>query len=296
MVTVRTTTHLSAHERAQVLEFLDTAHLLDCAQLNDHLHIDLAHGPRPGFVAALATDGDELVAYGQASSGNAGHVMDAIVSSQYVGDHDATLTAVLRQLLDQLPADCRVTWWAPSDLSSQAIATSLGLHVDRRLLMMEVALPTTTSTALVVRPFRVGIDEEAWLEVNNAAFAAHGEQGGWDLATLHQRQAEEWFDPRAFLLHERDGRLAGFCWVKMHPATDTAPTGEIYVIAVHPDFHGLGLGRDLTVAGLQFMSSQGAADAMLYVDATNTAAVGLYRSLGFETAHTEQSYLRPARS
>ncbi len=297
MVSVRTTNHLAEYERVLVLEFLDAAHELDCAQLSDHLHIDLAHGPRPGFVAALATnDTGDLIGYGQASAGNVGYVMDAIVSSQYDGDQDAVLAAVLQHLLDQLSPNSPVTWWAHPDPSSEAVAASLGIRADRRLLMMEVDLPIQSATQLAVRSFRPGVDDQAWLDVNNAAFAEHGEQGGWDLPTLRQRLAEPWFDPAGFLLHERGGRLAAFCWVKMHHSPGEAPTGEIYVVAVHPDFHGMGLGRDLTVAGLQHMSSRGADTAMLYVDATNTAAVRLYRSLGFDTAHTEQSYLRPARS
>jgi mycothiol synthase len=149
--------------------------------------------------------------------------------------------------------------------------------------------PGTFARARVV----VGADEAAWLEVNNAAFAWHAEQGGWDLATLQQREHEPWFRPDGFLLHERDGRLAAFCWTKLHASADEATVGEIYVIAVHPDFHGLGLGKALTLAGLTWLHQAGAAEGMLYVDAQNTGAVAMYHALDFHITHTDQAYSRP---
>ena len=87
----------------------------------------------------------------------------------------------------------------------------------------------------------------------------------------------------------RDGRLAGFCWTKIHDEHDPA-LGEIYVIAVDPDFHGLGLGRALTLAGLEHLTARGVPVGMLYVDADNAPAMKLYDSLGFTVHRTDQAF------
>lgn len=289
MVDVRVLRSLTAADRADIDAFLDKAEIDDCSQLDDHLQADLRHGPRPGFVAALATEDGRTVGYAQASSGNQGFVVDSIVWSGANAHMDQVRAMLLRALLDTLPEGAQVTWWADEPQTSDPLAESLGMEKGRTLLQMRCPLPLTVTTDVTTRPFVVGVDEVAWLEVNNAAFAWHAEQGGWDLATLHQREQEEWFRPDGFLLHERGGRLAAFCWTKLHHAEQV---GEIYVIAVHPDFHGLGLGRALTVAGLSWLHRAGATEGMLYVDAGNTSAVSLYRTLGFEVAHTDQAYVR----
>jgi mycothiol synthase len=125
--------------------------------------------------------------------------------------------------------------------------------------------------------------------VNSRAFAWNPEQGGWTEETLRSRMDEPWFDPAGFLIHDRDGRMAGFCWTKVH--SNTQPRlGEIYVIGVDPDFQGLGLGRGLTLAGLASLASRGIGTGMLFVDAENVAAVKLYDSLGFEIHRTDAMY------
>lgn len=286
MVQVRAQRSLSPAEHAQVTAFLEAAYAAGRPRLNDHLASDLTHGERDGFRAAIATDGRDIVGYAQASAANDGVTIGAVAA------HLDDTSLLLHELLKMLPAGVAVTWWSTE--ACAAIADDLGLTPDRRLFRMGRSLPIANTTDVALRPFRVGVDEHAWLEVNNAAFATHGEQGGWDLTTLQQREREPWFDADGFLLHERDGRLAAFCWTKLHLGGRVL-TGEIYVIAVHPDFHGHGLGKALTVAGLQHLHSVGAEAAMLYVDAANQAAVGLYRALGFEVEHTEQSYHRPAQ-
>ena len=198
------------------------------------------------------------------------------------GDLDrAALAAVAAKGGGQVQA-----WVSNPNPATDAVASSLGLARTRDVHQVRRPLPVGEPYDLETRPFEVGRDEEAWLDVNNRAFAWHPEQGGWDLETLRAREAEPWFDPAGFLLHERDGRLAGFCWTKVHPGL----VGEIFVIAVDPDFTEHGLGRALVLAGLDHLASVGMTVGMLYVDETNGPAQRLYAKLGFTLDHVDRAY------
>ena len=59
--------------------------------------------------------------------------------------------------------------------------------------------------------------------------------------------------------------------------------GEIYVIGVDPEFQGLGLGSQLTLAGLESSHARGADEGMLYVDGANRAAQSMYERLGLRS-------------
>jgi mycothiol synthase len=181
-------------------------------------------------------------------------------------------------------------WVTEPDDDDAARAAAAGLVPGRQLLQMRRPLPAAAPPPEVAtRPFAVGADEEAWLRVNNRAFASHPDQGAWDLETLRARMAEPWFDADGFRLYEADGRIAAFCWTKVHE-DETPQLGEIYVIGVDPDYEGRGLGKALTLAGLAWLHGKGVHVGMLYVDAANTRAVTLYTGLGFSIDHRDQAF------
>ena len=189
-----------------------------------------------------------------------------------------------------------LTAWVPgSDAAVIDALTAAGMAVaSRRQFRMRVALPVAAPevpTGVTLRPFVPGADDGAWLAVNNRAFANHPDQGGWIRSQLERRMAEPWFDPAGFLLAVLDGRVAGFCWTKVHPATP--PEGEIFVIGVDPDAAGRGLGRVLVLAGLEHLARVRACPtALLYVAEDNPAAVALYRSIGFTVERTDTALER----
>jgi mycothiol synthase len=170
-----------------------------------------------------------------------------------------------------------------------------GLTRVRTLVQLRRPLPLPApldADPAPVRPFRPGPDDDDWLRVNNRAFHWHPEQGGWDRTRLRSVLGEPWVDLKGFLVHDGpDGRLDGFCWTKVHGATDAdPPLGEIYVIASDPAAHGSGLGRGLVVAGLRHLSGRGLGTAMLWVEADNIAARRLYDRLGFAVHHEDAAY------
>jgi len=262
--------------------------------LGEHKWLDLVHGGRKGFAGFVARDGDRgrLVGYAQVSHGHRTWGVEVVVPPELreakhavVGD---LLSAALAEIGHQ--GGGHVHLWVPKPTPAwDEVASACGLARGRDLLQMRRALPLSDETPRVaVRSFVVGQDESAWLEVNNRAFAGHPEQGNWDLDTLLEREAEPWFDPDGFLLHERDGRLAASCWTKVHRGPPDV--GEIYVIGVDPGFQGLGLGRALVLSGLEHLTDVGLHTAMLYVDGANHTAVSLYRSLGFDVDHVDRAY------
>ncbi len=232
------------------------------------------------------------------------HADEWSVELAVLPDVDVDLDALLATALDLIAQEGggHVTYWvhgADTDADADARARRAGFTAERELLQMRVPLPLADPPrwpdGTTARTFRPGEDEAAWVEVNNRAFAGHPEQGAWTVATIGAREHEDWFDPEGFVLAIDADGLAGFCWTKVHPPQpprEPDALGEIYVIGADPSRHGRGLGRALTTAGLASLSERGITVGVLFVDADNAAAVGLYRALGFVADRADRAYGR----
>jgi mycothiol synthase len=259
---------------------------------NEQTLLDVSTGRRTpvllseegSYVGALVTGGGEL---------------DLVVrpNARRHGYGGVTLATILADTPGELTA------WSHGDHpGARALAARFGFSAERTLLQLRrplhthgagtFASPTTTKTTadgarapeIEIAAFRPGFDDAEWVALNALVFAHHPEQGALTLADLAARQAESWFDAGDFLL-ARDsgtGRVLGYNWLKVEAGSSV---GEIYVVGVHADAAGHGLGRRLMLAGLDRLRARGCATAALYVEADSIGPVRLYRSLGF-TDHT----------
>jgi mycothiol synthase len=279
------------------------AHADGISPLDEHALLHVRHGGDRSARHVLVVADGRAIGYAHLD------VTDAVdgASAQLVVDPAYRRRGLGRRLVEHLlrrSPDGRLRLWAHGEHADAAgLAGSLGFTRARALRQMRRSLrdplpPAELPSDTTVRTFRPGEDDEAWMELNAAAFAGHPEQGRWTIADLHRRMDEAWFDPSGFFLAERDGRLVGFHWTKIHGGVPAgaghghAPIGEVYVVGVRPSARGGRLGRALTLIGLEHLRERGLPQAMLYVDADNASAVRLYESLGFTTWDIDVMYAR----
>jgi mycothiol synthase len=307
VIKVRVVRDIGDDDLVEVRGLLDAVEAADDHHaLGEHKWLDLLSGGRHGYAGIIAEDPPHPhpVGYAHLSCGNGAAKnwgLEVAVDPEHrgVGVEVALVETALEVAGGEGGGKLHFWVFRPTQIHD-ALAHCLGFSRGRELLQMRRPLPHPEAprwpAGVRVRRFVPGQDEDAWLKVNNRAFAGHPEQGAWDWETLLQRQQEAWFDPGGFLLAEdRDG-LAGFCWTKVHETGEaaggtTGGLGEIYVIAVDPARRGTGLGRALVLGGLAGLAERGVETGMLYVDAANEPAVRLYRDLGFDVHHVDRAYV-----
>jgi mycothiol synthase len=291
---------LSASDRADVLALAHAAAAADGTYpLNDQVDLDIEADALSAFRHVVARDSSTGALTGYAHLDR--RSPDA-ASGHLVVHPDARRRGVGRTLLEALSAeasDTALRIWAHGDLTAaRAFADGEGWRRIRELRKMLLPLSAPVAEprypdGVTVRTFVPGQDEDAWVAVNAAAFAHHPEQGRLTAADLRSREAKPWFDPAGFFLAERDGRVIGSHWTKVHAESDGVPRhGEVYVVGVRPDEQGSGLGKALTLTGVAYLRDQGL-DVMLYVDGDNDAATAVYERIGFAVESVDVMYEHP---
>lgn len=256
------------------------------------------HGLEGSTLFSAGTDGFAWV-HGPASEPEVDLVVAPGARGKGVG------AALADAVVSAFPEGVLSAWSHGNHPAAAALAERCGFARVRDLWVMRRPLrdlPALDAPAagIVVRPFRPGSDEEAFLALNAEAFAGHPEQGRMTRADLDQRMSEPWFDPEGFFVAQARadgaeaaaGDLLGFHWTKVHPGEP--PHGEVYVVGVSPRAQGLGLGRLLTLTGLHHLASRGLGEVVLYVESDNAPAVAVYSRLGFthDAADTHVMYRR----
>jgi len=285
---------LKPADAAAVLELVRRAAAQDGVMpLSEHVVLQLRYGSEQSARNLLLWHDGALAGYGDTTDPAGGAEGEMVIDPPL---RQRGLGLALGRALSDEAGSAGLQLWAHGDLPAAArLAAAAGFHRSRALWQLRRSLEGPVSEprladGITVRTFRVGQDEDAWVALNHRAFSRHPEQGAWTRTDLEMREREPWFDPAGFFLAERDGAIVGFHWTKIHSGTSESggasdqghePIGEVYVVGVDPSAQGTGLGRALTIIGLRYLRERRLDQVMLYVDETNTAAIGLYESLGF---------------
>ena len=296
----------TAAQADEVLALVEAARLADgVAPLSEHGMLRLRYDGSDGGRDFIVVTSGEIAGYayldppsGEGEGAGAGAVTGELVI--HPEHRRQGLGRALTGELAVVAGGHVLRLWAHGDLpAAAALARAAGFERFRALWQMRRSLGEPLTQPLegpalpagrALRTFVPGQDEDEWLKLNGRAFAKHPEQGGWTRHDLDLREREPWFDPAGFFIAERDGRMTGFHWTKVHDPK----LGEVYVVGVDPDEQGSGLGRALTLAGLRHLRDLGVDQAMLYVDEDNVPAIRMYEGLGFTRATVDAMYRRGA--
>ena len=284
----------TAAQADEVLALVEAARLADgVAPLSEHGMLRLRYDGSDGGRDFIVMTGGEIAGYAYLDPPSG----EGEVTGELVIHPEHRRQGLGRALTGELAVAAGghgLRLWAHGDLpAAAALARTAGFERFRALWQMRRSLGEPLAAPALpagraLRTFVPGQDEDEWLKLNGRAFAKHPEQGGWTRHDLDLREREPWFDPAGFFIAERDGRMTGFHWTKVHGPD----LGEVYVVGVDPDEQGSGLGRALTLAGLRHLRDLGVGQAMLYVDEDNVPAIRMYEALGFTRATVDAMYRR----
>lgn len=102
--------------------------------------------------------------------------------------------------------------------------------------------------------------------------------------------------PETFIVAEENGEIVGYimCRIEMGLSgfgfRGLTKKGHIVSIAVLPQYRRKGIGKALVIKAVENMQLYNAKQCFLEVRLTNTAAINLYKKLGFQVTRTIRGY------
>lgn len=127
--------------------------------------------------------------------------------------------------------------------------------------------------------------------------AAHRAAYGTEQMTVELRLAimqEPYYCPELDLVAiAPDGTLAAFCLCSIDEAENQRTErgeGRIDIVGTRPEFRNQGLGQTMALAGMRGLKEQGMDIANLSTLSSNSAAIRVYRKLGFQRRFSKRWY------
>ena len=102
--------------------------------------------------------------------------------------------------------------------------------------------------------------------------------------------------PETFIVAEENGTVVGYIMCRIESGLSNfgfsglMKKGHIVSVAVLPEFRRKGIGQALIVESMKAMRTYNAKQCFLEVRVTNTAAVSLYKKLGFQISRAIRGY------
>lgn len=250
------------------------------------------------LVIAVAVDGDVPFPVGAALRDDRSPSVNWMVETAAPRSQPDLHHVVLKRVAEHVGRAATIRWRPPTSGPGEHYPTPPGSVRERTIVEMHAPLPLLGSRShqpsqeFRFREFpgtEANEDErrraaDTVIRINNAAFADHPEQGQMSASSFARRTAAAWFDSDGLSIASVSGHDVGFVWMKCDPPRPA----ELHVVAVDPNAVVKGLGRALVHRGFAHATTEhGATEAMLFVDTSNTRAVGLYESLGFRAVRRQ---------